>query len=414
MRHSSMKNLHLEQELEIIRSAEPNKLLKVVMKKRLSPKGEKALIRRGLTDISLYYIKAYGLGILSQIEVFKSNSPILIDALLERATPEILEIFLGHGEYNTVMKYLKRHDVPNYKERDLIWSKDEAEILRYMEHHRLSPFAKLDIIMRKKDALTLKLIAKNKLNTREKLAVMRFSGYDCVCLLIEVQTSRKEAKKLSQMKLIRFGSEKQIENFIRYNRFSAEVEEYFYQFGKFRSLVSYFKKYMIESGQDILLKRNERTEILGYLSKHWLCEESEKLLLKRGVHSEIKAYIKKHYFHDEQEVKFIKRGKHREIMLYISVHSLNDQAQIELLYRRNQEEIMYYISHYPLAECAVAILYKCGTDAAWDLWMQNPLGEDKIISTPQKKYTKPKTHQEAPSHDFLRNSAAWQKLPAYT
>ena len=412
MRRICMRKQNLEQELEIIRSAEPNKLLKIVMKKRFSPKGEKALIRRGLTDISLYYIKAYGLGVLSQIEVFKSNNPILVDALLERATPETLEIFLSHGEYNTVMKYLKRHDVPNYHERDLIWSKDEAEILRYMERHRLSPFAKLDIIMRKKDVLTLKLIAKNKLNEREKLALMRFGSYDCVMQLIEVQSNRKEADKLRQMKLIRFGSDKQIENFIRQQRFKAEVEEFFYQYGSFRTLVSYFKRYTIENGQDILLKRNERTEILGYLSKHWLCEASEKLLLKRGVHAEIKTYVKKHYFHDEQEVKFIKRGKHREIMLYISVHSLNDQAQMELLYRRNQEEIMYYISHYPLAECAVEVLNKCGTDAAFDLWMQNPLGEDKI-TPPAQKYQKPKPHR-APSHDFLRNSPAWQKLPAYT
>lgn len=413
MRHINMKKLNLEQELEIIQSAEPNKLLKIVMKQRLSPKGEKALIRRGLTDISLFYIKAYGLGVLSQIEVFKSNTPILVEALLERATPEILETFLSHGEYNTVMKYLKRHDVPNYKEKDLIWSKNEAEILHYMEQHRLSPFAKLDIIMRKKDVLTLKLIVKNKLNEREKLAIMRFGSYDCVMELIEVQSNRKEADKLRQMKLIRFGSDKQIENFIRTQRFKADVEEFFYQFGSFRCLVSYFKRYTIENGQDILLKRNERTEILGYLSKHWLCEESEKLLLKRGVHSEIKAYIKKHYFHDEQEVKFIKRGKHREIMLYISVHSLNDKAQMELIYRRNQEEIMYYISHYPLAECAVEVLYKCGTEIAWDLWMQNPLGEEKSNTPQPEKCQKPKIHR-APSHEFLRNCAAWQKLSAYT
>ena len=413
MRHECMKKQNLEQELEFIRSAEPNKLLKIVMKKRLSPKGEKALIMRGLTEISLYYIKAYGLSPISKIEVFKSNNPILVSALLETPTPETLEIFLTHGEYNRVIQYLKRHDVPNYKERELIWSKDEAELLRYMEQHRLSPFAKLDIIMRKKENQIMKLIAKNKLNEREKLAVMRFSGYECVCLLIEVQTNRKETKKLSQMKLIRFGTEKQIENFIRYNRFTAEVEEFFYQYGAFRSLVSYFKRYMIENGQEILLKRNERTEILGYLSKHWLCEESEKLLLKRGVHSEIKAYVKKHYFHDEQEAKFIQRGKHREIMLYISVHSLNDQAQKELIYRRNQEEIMYYISHYPLAECAVEVLYKCGTDAAWDLWMQNPLGEDKINLPPTEKYKKTRQYR-SPTQEFLRTSAAWQKLRVYT
>ncbi len=412
MRRICMKKINLEQELGFIQSAEPNNLLKAIMKKRLSPKGEKALIKRGLTDISMFYIKAYGLSPISKIEVFKSNNPLLVSALLENATPETLEIFLTHGEYNSVMRYLKRNDVPNYHERDLIWSKDEAKILSYMEHHRLSPFAKLDIIMRKKDTLIQKLIVKNKLNEREKLAIMRFGSYESVMLLIKVQTTVKEADRLRQMKLIRFGSDKQIENFIRHQRFKAEVEEFFYQYGTFSALVNYFKHYMIEGGQDILLKRNERNEILNYLSKHWLCEESEKLLLKRGIHSEIKAYIKKHYFHDEQEVKFIQRGKHREIMLYLTVHSLNDKAQMELLYRRNQEEIMYYISHYPLADEAVEVLNKCGTDAAWDLWMQNPLGEEKEEFTISPKLKK-KKHHSSPTHDFLRQSAAWQKLAPY-
>lgn len=412
MRRSCMKKLNLEQELEFIRTAEPNNLFKSVMKKRFSPKGEKALIRRGIADLSLYYIKAYGLSPISKIEVFKSNNQALIDALLEDANAETLELFLTHGEYNTVMKYLKRNDVPNYHERDLIWSNNEAKILAHMEHHRLSPFAKLDIIMRKKEVLIQKLIAKNKLNEREKLAIMRFGSYDCVMLLIDVQSNRKEADKLRQMKLIRFGSDKQIENFIRRQRFKAEVEEFFYRFGGFRLLVSYFKRYMIEGGQDILLKRNDRTEILNYLSKHWLCEESEKLLLKRGNHAEIKAYIKKHYFNDEQEVRFIKRGKHREIMLYISVHSLNDKAQKELLYRRNQEEIMYYICHYPLADEAIEVLNKLGSDEVISVWMQNPLGEKKEeVPVPPK--SKKKKHHASPVHEFLRHSAAWQKLDSY-
>lgn len=50
--------------------------------------------------------------------------------------------------------------------------------------------------------------------------------------------------------------------------------------------------YQIPNGQEMILKREDRPEILGYLSKHWLCEASEKLLLKRGIHAEIKAYIK--------------------------------------------------------------------------------------------------------------------------
>ena len=369
-----MKLKNLKQELEFIRSAEPQELMSQVVKTRFSTKAEKPLIRRGISDISLFYIKAYGLKEAAQIEVFRTNHPKLVEAVLETSADpgRTMVLFLAHGEYNTVMKYLKRHDVPQYTERELVWYGKPEEILHHVRRHRISPFARYDLIRRGNPAIIRAIIAKGRLNEREKLEIMTHGAYDEVEFLVQSEANPAEEQKLRQMQMIRFSSRKKLEKYIRTRRFYHEVEDFFFKLAPFAVLISYIKHYQIENGQELLLKRNDRPELLSYLSKNWLCEEGAKLLLKLGIHAEIKAYIKKHYFNDEQEVHFIKRGKHREIMLYLANHSLCDKAQIELIYRRNQAEITYFISHYPLADAAVDVLYKCGSDEAINLWQNTP------------------------------------------
>lgn len=391
----SMKKLTIEQEKEFIPTATPRELLNRVQKQRLSPLGERLLIKRGISDISLLYIKLYGLRTGAMIDVFKGNDSDLTNALLETNDPTTMKLYLTHGHYASVRKYVKMHEEAPFPERDILWQKDPEKIMNYLKHHRLSAFGKLEVIMRGNAKMIMLMLGKGGVNEREKLALLKYGSYEAVTFLIGSQTNPKEAEKLRQMRLIRFGTRRQIDNFTKHRRFVQDAESFFLEFGEFKALVGYIMHYQIKNGQDILLKRNERCEILNYLSKHWLCEESEKLLLKRGNHVEIKAYIKSHYFQPEQEVKFIQRGKHREIMLYISEHSLSDQAQLELFYRRNQEEILYYLSHYPLADIAVEALNKCGSDEAIDLYMQDPLSamKDNVYCIPQKKSqtgTKPK------------------------
>ena len=341
-----MKLKNLDQELEFIRSAEPKQLVAYVVNNRFSARAEKQLIKRGITEASLFYIKAYGLKEPAQVEVFRANRPQLVDAVLESAADpcRTIALLLTHGEYNTVMKYLKRHDVPQYTERDIVWSGSEKAIISHINRHRISMFAKYDLIMHGNHNIIMLVIAKGRLNEREKLALLTRGTYEEVNFLIETQSNRKEAEKLRQMKMIRFNSRKKVEQFIARRRFVQEAEDFFFKHGAFSLLVKYVMHYQIPNGQEMILKREDRPEILSYLSKHWLCEASEKLLLKRGIHAEIKAYIKKHCFHDEPEVHFVKRGNHREIMLYLANHSLCDEAQRELIYRRNNEEIMYFIS----------------------------------------------------------------------
>ena len=103
-----MKLKNLDQELEFIRSAEPKQLVAYVVNNRFSARAEKQLIKRGITEASLFYIKAYGLKEPAQVEVFRANRPQLVDAVLESAADpcRTIALLLTHGEYNTVMKYL--------------------------------------------------------------------------------------------------------------------------------------------------------------------------------------------------------------------------------------------------------------------------------------------------------------------
>lgn len=224
-----MKLKNLDQELEFIRSAEPKQLVAYVVNNRFSAQAEKQLIKRGITEASLFYIKAYGLKEPAQVEVFRANRPQLVDAVLESAADpcRTIALLLTHGEYNTVMKYLKRHDVPQYTERDIVWSGSEKAIISHINRHRISMFAKYDLIMRGNHNIIMLVIAKGRLNEREKLALLTRGTYEEVNFLIETQSNRKEAEKLRQMKMIRFNSRKKVEQFIARRRFVQEAEDFF-------------------------------------------------------------------------------------------------------------------------------------------------------------------------------------------
>lgn len=82
-----MKLKNLDQELEFIRSAEPKQLVAYVVNNRFSTKAEKQLIKRGITEASLFYIKAYGLKEPAQVEVFRANCPKLVCRARKRRRP---------------------------------------------------------------------------------------------------------------------------------------------------------------------------------------------------------------------------------------------------------------------------------------------------------------------------------------
>lgn len=136
----------------------------------------------------------------AQVEVFRANRPQLVDAVLESAADpcRTIALLLTHGEYNTVMKYLKRHDVPQYTERDIVWSGSEKAIISHINRHRISMFAKYDLIMRGNHNIIMLVIAKGRLNEREKLALLTRGTYEEVNFLIETQSNRKEAENCAK------------------------------------------------------------------------------------------------------------------------------------------------------------------------------------------------------------------------
>lgn len=361
-------------QLDFIRTATLNQLHERVQQKKFRIKAEINLVKRKIHRVTLLYIQKYGLSSgAARVEVIRMNNRELIHALIQK-TPEAIHDFLNHGNYHTVKDYLEQNNVPEYAEQYLVQKGTFSDLISFSKKHGLSPFAKYDLIMRGDSPVIYFMISNLPLDEREKLAIAHYRSKEEIDYLCADMRKSSTKDAIMQIRLIRFGSKYQIEEFIKTRRFVSKAEEYFFNHGDIESLIKYIKHYNIEEGSKRLLERSQPNEIIKFLSKNWLCESGEKLLLKRGNHLEIKAYIKKHNFTDENEVHFIKRGKHREIMLYLANHSLCDIAQIELFYRRNNEEIMYFITHYPLADIAEPVFMKCATDDAIYTYMNSHIG----------------------------------------
>lgn len=364
-------------QLDFIRTASPKQLYERVQQKGFRLKAEMNLVQRKIHRVTLLYIQKYGLSSgAARVEVIRMNNRELIHAMLQNSskTPEAIHDFLNHGNYQTIKDYLEHNHVPEYAEQYLVQKGTFSDLINFTRRHGLSPFAKYDLIMRGESPIIYYIINNVILDEREKFAIAYHCNKEEIDYLCADMRKSSTKDALTQIRLIRFGSQHQIKEFIKTKRFVKKAEDYFFEHGDIELLIQYIKHYNIEEGSKRVLERSHPKEIISYLSKNWLCESGEKLLLKRGNHLEIKAYIKKHNFTDENEVHFIKRGKHREIMLYLANHSLNDQAQKELFYRRHNDEILYFITHYPVADIAEPIFMKCATDEAIDVYMNSHIG----------------------------------------
>lgn len=350
-----------QEELDFIKSATAKELVAYVEEYPLRPRAEKPFVERGIFTATKLYIKKYGLHPNAAVVIFLNNTPELVDSLLEKYADDtaMMKLFLEHGNYAKILKYIHSHDVPALKEQEVLKRFDEYEIIKLLNKNKLSPFGKCDAIMRGSDRLVQRVIMAGGLQKREMDLLLEYANRDIFDFLVANEKNPKNFHVLRQIRLVRFGKAKELAKYVAGQRLHRKAELLFFKIAPFELLVSYVKHYRPEGGERSLFYHPVQSQLLNYLSKNWLSEEGEKLLIQRGKHEEIKAYIKRHNLNDENEVHFIQRGKHREIMLYLSKHSLCDAAQVELIYRRNSIELFVFITAYPLANIAVEALYKC-------------------------------------------------------
>ena len=352
-------------QIDFINSASYKALADYILANPFSPKAENVFVEKATPKLVQFYIEQHGVSEGSAVYLFRQNHPSIVQVLLaySQENRRNIKLFLEHGVYETVKRYVDEFDVPELPEQAILERFDREEMLELTRRPKLSSFAKLDIIKRGDEELRHALIATGKFDRREQDAILYGGTKADVELLISRDQSAKTRAVMKQIALIRFTRPRKLRPIIAQQRFAREAEELFMKIAPADLLIEYVRHYRPEGGDAAIFNHRDDSLLLTYLSKSQLTEEGEHLLMKRGYHDEIKVYIKGHALNAEDEVKLIKRGKHREIMLYLTKHSLSSEAQVELMLRRNAEEMEYYVMVYPntISEAGEKALKKYAT-----------------------------------------------------
>lgn len=355
-----------KEQIEFINSASYKALADYVLAYPFSPKAENVFVEKATPKLIQFYIEQHGVAEGSAVYLFRQNHPSVVQALLaysQDGNRRNIKLFLEHGVYETVKRYVDDFEVPELPEQAILERFDREEMLELTRRPKLSSFAKLDIIKRGDDELRHALIATGKFDQRERDAILYGGSKDDVeCLISRAEFVQSRAV-MKQVALIRFTRPRKLKPIIKQQRFMREAEEFFMATAPIDLLMAYVRHYRPEGGDEAIFNHRDDSLLLTYLSKNQLTEAGEHLLLKRGNHEEIKVYIKGHVLNAEDEVRLIKRGKHNEIMLYLSKHTLSSEAQVELMLRRKMPEIAYYVMMYPdsISEAGEEALKKYAT-----------------------------------------------------
>lgn len=365
-------------EEEFISQASPEELAAYVKANALTSLGEKALVERGLNDITRLYAKTHGLGMSAVHAIFVKNILSLITTAFECAHDKELAAreFLDYGEYKSVMGLIRMPDIrKHYPERGIIELNATQKMNELLSGPKISRFGVYDIIMRGHHNHIMALIDKGWLELREKRALAAFGRSNEILYMAENEPNERRREIYLMMWLIRFGTENEVLNLIAVNRLALEVEEFFFKFGAKHLVKAYHEKHELKVPASVAISRCCSAVRLRFLSENFLSEREEAGLIKRGIREEIRAYVKTKPLNFDSELLFIKRGVHTEIMYYLSRHSVSNVAQVELIYRGDGKEILSLVSKYPLCDEAGDALMKYGNDEAVDAWMARAASE---------------------------------------
>ena len=360
-----MKKLKNSQEMiDFIRTATDNDFLRYIEVYPFSKSVEQEICLQRVPSVALVYLQRYGFSSGVQSLIFKLNISILVTALLEWAETSrnkaTFKEFLKHGDYQTVKSYTETHESAKYPEQDLFADKQPDNLRKLLKIVTFSPFAQLRVIM-EGDTPTIRTMIDSplqKLDKREELAFFSTASKENVEYWLNKHSLHPCHNTWQQMYLIRFGSEKELEDIINKKRFTRQAEEFFFRRAPFYLMMHYMNLYKPEKGEEYLFSYCKHGEVMNFLSRHMVSEAGETFLLKRGNHEEIMLFIDKQHFNDENEVNFVLRGVNKELMTYLRYYSLCDIAQVALIKTHDIEAISYFINHYPLADIAHRELIK--------------------------------------------------------
>ncbi len=326
-------------ESQFVQEASDDELLRYIEQSAFrSPDTETLLLNCRKRNIVKEYIERHGLKPSPAVQVFRSDDQALVYTLLHRCRDNrvIMKSFLSEGHYGTIWGYIQNNDVPELPEQEILKQDNREEMLNLVEQGKGSPFFNLSVIRTNDAYMISKLIDCNSnLSLREKREILYTARMENVDQLIVSQEKSDFKAVMRQIRLLRFGAEKEVDAFIKCNRFKREAWEYFAKKMPFEMVVSYVKHYQPKGGDVALINHPEPDGLVKYLSKcKRLSEEGEDLLLKKGNYRLIKAYIKMHRFSLANEKKFIERGHSNEIQCYLKWNGYVYPEHVGLLYTR--------------------------------------------------------------------------------
>lgn len=353
-----MKKLNVTNSIHFIQTATDKEFLAYIAAHPFKNTVEPEIYQQRSAEISLAYIKKYGFDEATRCQIFKEDRSLLVPALLawgeETKAKAVFKDFLAYGAYDTVKAYTETHECANYPEKDLFSAAKFNALRKLIKTQKLSPFAKLRVIMEGDNATLRTMIDSplQNLDKREEDAFFTNATEENIDYWLLRHQRHPRYQTWQEMKIIRFGTNEDLENMIYQNRLAKDAEEFFFRYAPIELIEYYLRTYRPLKGLQYLFRYCKHTEVKMYLYRNLIEEDDAKFLLRRGNHDEIMLFIDKQHFNDENEVAFINRGVESEIMTYLRYYSLSDEAQLALVRGRNLTAISYFVNHYPLADNA--------------------------------------------------------------
>ena len=140
----------------------------------------------------------------------------------------------------------------------------------------------------------------------------------------------------------------------------GNVEEVVFMINHFAELNGVDERFLPPLVQEIIARRNNKTEVQALMKYYGFCSDVQLIMLKEWCMDDLRWYIGFHGFDCRGQRYILNHWDKEDVLMYFSLHNLDHWAKDALIYRNDHDIIMCFIKNNFISSYDVDIIFERG------------------------------------------------------
>ena len=142
----------------------------------------------------------------------------------------------------------------------------------------------------------------------------------------------------------------------------GNVEEVVFMINHFANLSGVNEIYLPEKVQEVIAKRNNKTEVEALVKHYGFCCAIQMIILKEWSMDDLRWYIRSHGFDIAGQIYVFDNWDKNDVLMYLEHHKIDTWAQDSLFWRGDHDIIMSFLKNNYVGSLEFDIVFSRGNN----------------------------------------------------